>query len=198
MDLKGTLYLFDIDDTLITSADRVHVKNKAGDVINALSTAEFAHYTPASDESFDFSEFNDPDRRDNMSSAPTASGITVLIQVMEDMGEDDHVGILTARGHQKAIAREINEICKNNGLDPVSDEFVFAVNDADTTYEGSSIPDKKKNVIKKMLNFFKTVILVDDDERNLKAAETWANQNNITNGAGGRLQLVDPKDFNLN
>ena len=53
---KGSLTIFDIDDTLFTTTTKVLVK-RGGNPVNALTPAEFNVYTLKDDEVFDFSQF---------------------------------------------------------------------------------------------------------------------------------------------
>ena len=52
-----TLHVFDFDDTLVKSDARVVVTDKFGEVKD-LTSEEFADYTEASGDSFDFSDFD--------------------------------------------------------------------------------------------------------------------------------------------
>jgi len=55
---RGSLTIFDIDDTLFHTTAQISVK-KDGKVIKKLTNQEFNDYTLKSGESFDFSEFKD-------------------------------------------------------------------------------------------------------------------------------------------
>jgi FMN phosphatase YigB (HAD superfamily) len=51
--------VFDFDDTLAHTHEKVVVKNKKTGEMRQLTSAEFAQYKPHPDEHLDFSEFND-------------------------------------------------------------------------------------------------------------------------------------------
>lgn len=55
----GTLYVFDIDDTLLHTTAQIRVKNQHGHVVKKLSNQEFNNHTLDDGHSYDFDEFTD-------------------------------------------------------------------------------------------------------------------------------------------
>jgi hypothetical protein len=53
----GTLHVFDVDDTLIHSNAKVHVKDKDGKTVEKLSTSEFNNHKLPPGHHYDFHEF---------------------------------------------------------------------------------------------------------------------------------------------
>ena len=58
----GTLYVFDIDDTMFHTTAKVGVMDKSGKIIKRLSSADFTDYKLAPDERYDYSEFRNADK----------------------------------------------------------------------------------------------------------------------------------------
>jgi len=59
---NGWLTIFDIDDTLFHTTASVLVKNRDGEIVRSLTSAEFNTYSLATGETFDFSEFKDAEK----------------------------------------------------------------------------------------------------------------------------------------
>ena len=51
--------VFDFDDTLARTNEKIVVRHKKTGEVKSLSSAEFAKYKPDADEELDFTEFND-------------------------------------------------------------------------------------------------------------------------------------------
>ena len=54
---RGSLHVFDIDDTLFHTTAKIHVKNSAGKTVRTLSNSEFNDHKLPRDHHYDFSEF---------------------------------------------------------------------------------------------------------------------------------------------
>ena len=59
---RGSLHVFDIDDTLFHTTARIHVKNAAGKTVKTLSNSEFNDHKLPRGHQYDFSEFRDAKR----------------------------------------------------------------------------------------------------------------------------------------
>lgn len=176
-----TLFLFDIDDTLLKSKDKILVK-KSGLVHKRLGTEDFAHYKPEDDDEFDFSEFDDINNIQDLPNADKAFGLAILKQVYETHDENDiAVGLLTARARENEIAKALNILLVNEGLPPVERDLVFAINDPTHAKLGKSIPEKKLKIIATLVSEFDEVYFIDDDERNLSIVDSWVERNHLEN-----------------
>lgn len=155
------ILLFDVDDTLIKSDVKVHVI-KNGEVIKKLSSIEFNSYKLQPGESFDYSEFEDEDILNNRS---------VFLKYWDTLQREykngTHIGILTARSNKDMFYR----FFKSNGI-TIKNELVFAISDPKLNLKGSTIEERKAEVIKRLAKWgYKTMVFFDDNEANLKTAK---------------------------
>lgn len=155
------ILLFDVDDTLIKSDVKVHVI-KNGEVIKKLSSTEFNSYKLQPGESFDYSEFEDEDILNNRS---------VFLKYWDTLQREykngTHIGILTARSNKDMFYR----FFKSNGI-TIKNELVFAISDPKLNLKGSTIEERKAEVIKRLAKWgYKTMVFFDDNEANLKTAK---------------------------
>jgi hypothetical protein len=155
------ILLFDVDDTLIKSDVKVHVI-KNGEVIKKLSSTEYNSYKLQPGESFDYSEFEDEDILNNRS---------VFLKYWDTLQREykngTHIGILTARSNKDMFYR----FFKSNGI-TIKNELVFAINDPKLGLKGSTIEDRKAEVIKRLAKWgYRTMVFFDDNEANLKTAK---------------------------
>ncbi len=59
---KHTLHVFDIDDTLLHTTAKIHVKNEHGKVVQSLSNQEFNDHHLAKGHQYDFGEFRNAEK----------------------------------------------------------------------------------------------------------------------------------------
>lgn len=59
---KGSLHVFDIDDTLFHTTAKIHVKNDKGETVEKLSNAEFNDHHLPTGHSYDFNEFSSSEK----------------------------------------------------------------------------------------------------------------------------------------
>jgi hypothetical protein len=155
------ILLFDVDDTLIKSDVKVHVI-KNGEVIKKLSSTEFNSYKLQPGESFDYSEFEDEDILNNRSVF-----LKYWDTLQREYKDGTHIGILTARSNKDMFYR----FFKSNGI-TIKNELVFAINDPKLNLKGSTIEERKAEVIKRLAKWgYKTMVFFDDNEANLKTAK---------------------------
>lgn len=146
--------VFDFDDTLAHTHEKVVVKNKKTGEMRQLTSAEFAQYKPHPDEHFDFSEFNDI-----KAGQPIKPADTIARNVSRKKKE---VVILTARQPQAAPA--IRKYLKTRGIRGKK-LTIIAV--------GSSDPNAKRVALKNHLTGGKKpathVEFMDDHRANVEA-----------------------------
>jgi len=58
---SSTLHVFDVDDTLVHSNAKVHVKNSEGKTVQRLSTSEYNHHKLPAGHHYDYQEFRSAD-----------------------------------------------------------------------------------------------------------------------------------------
>lgn len=155
------ILLFDVDDTLIKSDVKVHVI-KNGEVVKKLSSTEYNSYKLQPGETFDYSEFEDEDILNNRS---------VFLKYWDTLQREykngTHIGILTARSNKDMFYR----FFKSNGI-TIKNELVFAINDPKLNLKGSTIEERKAEVIKRLAKWgYRTMVFFDDNETNLKTAK---------------------------
>jgi hypothetical protein len=155
------ILLFDVDDTLIKSDVKVHVI-KNGEVIKKLSSTEYNSYKLQPGESFDYSEFEDEDILNNRSVF-----LKYWDTLQREYKDGTHIGILTARSNKDMFYR----FFKSNGI-TIKNELVFAINDPKLGLKGSTVEDRKAEVIKRLAKWgYRTMVFFDDNEANLKTAK---------------------------
>jgi hypothetical protein len=123
---RRSIHLFDLDDTLIRTSARVLVRDAQGNLLRALSTAEFTEYRAAPEEVLDFGEFSDL--------GILSRGIVVrytrsIIDTILAHGTRSEFGILTARADKKMHAPFLIRLFRSLFRVKLANEFIFAVSD---------------------------------------------------------------------
>ena len=148
---NDVLYIFDFDDTLVSSGANVKVTHKDG-VEEFLKSHEFATYNPLPGDVFDFSEFDvyPPDGK------LITNTFKILKKAIKDAGHHN-VMILSARGKVKPMKDFIND---NGVTEPIE---VVGV--------GSSNPAEKANVVLKRISQvpYNNIIIYEDSIDNIDA-----------------------------
>ena len=145
-----SLYIFDFDDTLVHTDNKVRVIN--GNSLTLLSSKQFANYEKKDGDIFDFSDFETYPSNIR----PIKKVFDIFLEAIKKHGVQNVV-ILTARSN----GEDIKDVLVNLGI---SDQIlVFAV--------GNAYPKAKalviKNIIKK--NIFTNFHLYEDSIRNINA-----------------------------
>ena len=156
---SNKIILFDLDDTIIHTTAKIELI-KDGRCIKKLTNSEFNDYVLKPGESFDFSEFDDPEILASEAFTPYWNTLK------REYNKGTHIGILTARGNSEMIKR----FFINHGI-RIKDELVIAINDPKLGLRGS-IQQKKSEAISILANAgYNLFIFFDDNEPNLKAAK---------------------------
>lgn len=147
--IEGTgkpLFIFDFDDTLAETHSRIWVTNSKKKF--ALTPAQYAVYHPASDDVFDFGEFQKLIR-------PTE--LPKYVQRLRSaIKSNESVSIVTARGSSKPIVQFLKQIGITHGVK------IVAVNSSD--------PKKKTDYIeRKLKQGYTDVVMYDDSPKNIEA-----------------------------
>lgn len=162
---SSKLLIFDLDDTLIHTTANINVV-KNGKVVKTLTNNEYNTYELKPGESFDYSEFSDPDILKN------EKFTRYWNTLKREYNRGTHISIITARPD----ATMIREFFLRNNID-IKQELVFAVGSPDFMYKGS-VAQKKAKVIKLLSRLgYDTMIFFDDNEANLRAAKELSGDN---------------------
>ena len=199
---KG-LVVFDTDDTLVKANPNVIKVYKSinGKEI-ALSTAQFATDkdkaamgknvkmynttadAPATGIAFSIREFRDPKKV--YDSIVKGTPILANLRLMDNYVQKGwHVSFLTARGLEGTVAKALSNFLRTKNqsgkLVPLGDSFKkaisAAVNDEDIKYAGIDDGDKKGRVLRRLCSYYNYVVFVDDDARNINAANALGLKN---------------------
>lgn len=157
------IIVFDIDDTLITSDAKVYVM-KNGKVIKELTSAEYNTYHLKRGESFNFSEFDDPNILDN------AHFTKYWDTLKREYKKGTNIGIITARS-------DINmfyDFFLKHGIN-LDKKLMFGIS-GDSRFDGSVAKRKKQAIELLFSEGYRTFIFFDDNEDNLRLAKELENE----------------------
>lgn len=159
-------YVFDVDDTLVTTGAKIIVKDSTGNIIKKLTPAEYNTYHKAPNEEFDFSEFQSGDIfRKTAQPTEYFKVIKTISDAIKNKRSNSYIYILTARG--SAIKDTIYNYLKDKDIEvrPIDISTI-----GDKTNE--NIAERKKQVLQKIRNkHIGKVLFFDDDEKNIQLAK---------------------------
>lgn len=181
---KKGIIVFDIDDTLLKSNPNIIAvyKCEPGKPEKRLSTTEFAKDPDAEDPDkqdwFDYREFKNPYKVYN--SIVTAKPLIRNLKILDNyvnLGYD--FCFLTARSCEETIKKAIDNflLIRNKTTGQLMEigkhfnkEESHAINDTTKQYYGLTTSDKKAAILKHLCRTYDKVVFVDDDLKNLIAA----------------------------
>ena len=169
-----TLNVFDIDDTLGTTAAKVHV-NKDGKRIKSLDAAEYNHYKLKPGESYDYS-----DLRSGKIFRETFKPINNVLdrakEIIWNQSENSHSIILTARS-DFADKDEFLQAFRDHGF-PIDHVYVERSGNLNKLNKHSPAHVNKGVILKKYLSSGKwdRVRMWDDSTKNLEMLFKVASQ----------------------
>jgi hypothetical protein len=184
----NTIYVFDLDDTLIFSTSKIGYKTPEMNKFKFVNTEEYAKIRNKlpKETKFDFSDFTQYNSI-YFSLVNGRPNIKVLKIMDHAINSNYKIGIITARGNQKAIFSALkNTLLYRNKKDELveipnnifNEKYVFAVNDPAVekfikiAKGKSKILDQEKkafilkNIFKEKYGF-KTINFYDDDQSNV-------------------------------
>jgi hypothetical protein len=186
---KHTLHVFDIDDTLLHTSAKIHVRNKEGKVVDTLTNQQFNDHKLPAGHSYDFGEFRDA-AKFRKESKPIHSMINKVKSVVSKPGH--HVIFNTARA---------NFDDKNTFLGAFKDHGIpmhkiHVIRAGNINMEGP--PAEKKAVvihgyIKK--HKYNVVHMYDDSKTNLRSFLSLRNKHPNTNFHAHHIVGSDAKRF---
>lgn len=189
-----TIYLMDIDDTLFFTKSKIYYTLPGETKERGVTTSEFAKIREKlpKDTKFDFREFRDYDSiyAGITTGKPNMKALKILDKAVQSGYK---IGILTARGNQKAIYDSIKDALlfrdKEGKLNNLPDSqfkkrWVFAISDVATEKAlkkmgskgdgAQSSEDLKAFVLQSIIGDkegFKNIVFVDDDPKNIETVE---------------------------
>lgn len=181
---KKGLIVFDIDDTLLKCDSEIIkiYKKEPGKPEIALTTDEFAADPDSFDinknDWFDFRDFRDPKKvyTSIIKGTPLIKNLRIMDSYI-DAGYE--FCFLTARGCEETVKDALDHFLKTKGKNGELKELgnIFnkalshAVSDATKQYNGTTSADKKANVLVDLCSKYDSVVFVDDDTKNVRAAK---------------------------
>lgn len=159
-------YVFDVDDTLVTTGAKIIVKDPEGNIIKKLTPAEYNTYQKGPGEIYDFSEFQSADIfRKTAQPTKYFKVIKTISDAIKEKRSNSYIYILTARG--SAIKNTIQKYLADRGIDVRMPEINTIGDDTSTP-----VADLKKEVLQKIRNkHIGKVVFFDDDEKNIQLAK---------------------------
>jgi hypothetical protein len=162
---KGTLNIFDIDDTLFRSESKVLIK-KNGKVVKELNSGEYNTYKLKQGEQFDFSQFRSAKTFYN-TAVPIDKMIDRARRAVSQENPEDKTIIVTARSDFDNKSLFLQKF-REHGF-PIDQVYVERAGNLAKYKKGVKTSITKGVVLKKYLNTnkFDTVRFWDDAEENL-------------------------------
>ena len=160
----GTLFIFDIDETMFHTYANVMVRDSSGKLVRTLNNQEFNDYKLKDGEKFDFSEFKSS-KKFFETSKPIKRMIAKILGIMSRMTSQSKMVIVTARADFDDKDLFLATFRKH-GIRNIQSIHVHRAGNL-----GPNAPDQnKKVVIKKLLDTgkYSKARLFDDSKTNLK------------------------------
>jgi len=162
--MKKILFL-DIDDTLLVSNNMyIYVHYNNGEKIK-LNTNDFAKFSFNNLKNYkiDYADFDNPYKiKDSIiNSKPLYDNLKIIDEYVKN---DWELGILTARGEENAVKEVIHLFLKKNLKNNFILKYsnIYAVGDRKINYSGKNAYYKKLLILKKYINKYDKVCLIDD------------------------------------
>ena len=164
----NNLLFLDIDNTLLVPQNIFIYYEKDG-IKERLTPEEYAvrNITKENKKYYDYKDFNDKEsiRKSIETSIPLYDNLEIIDEFVK---YDWELGILTARGQERLIARVtpkwIDGKLKNK-YPEIKRDNIYAINDKCKKYEGVTDPEKKLLVLKKYVesNDYDRIAFIDDN-----------------------------------
>jgi uncharacterized protein YciU (UPF0263 family) len=180
---KKGIIVADIDDTILRSrAEDIGIWKDYKGEKTRLTTEEFAKDPDKGKEGveYDYWEFGDPEivRNSIINGTPLLDNLHIIDDYLN---KDYHFCFLTARRCEDVITEVMTDFMKTRGkkgeLEDIGDKFEkglsFAINDEKYAEVLGGLTDfeRKAKILKIICGMYHDVIFIDDDAKNLRAAE---------------------------
>jgi len=162
---SDSAYVFDMDDTLVTTGAKILVRDQQGNIQQRLTPAQYNTYIKKPNETLDVSEFRSEDIFQNTAKPTKYFKIIQNVSNAIKRGtSDSHIYILTARG--EAVKNVIYKYLKDKGVE-VRPIEIHTIGDNNS----KSIAELKKDVLQSIRNkHIGEVTFFDDDVKNIQLA----------------------------
>jgi hypothetical protein len=162
-DAKRTLHVFDIDDTLLHTTAKIHVKDPQGKVTRTLSNQEFNDHKLPKGHSYDFGEFRNAEKF-NKESKPMPHMISHVKKLSSQPG--NHIIFNTARANFDDKNKFLQTFKKHG----INMNKIHVIRAGNINKEGPPA-EKKTTVIHGYISKHKynNVHMYDDSATNLKS-----------------------------
>jgi FMN phosphatase YigB (HAD superfamily) len=175
-------YIFDFDETLVTTEARIHVY-KNGAHVGEMNSKEFNFYKPKPGETLDFTEFKDGELIMNAKRYKMWPVLRNVNKAVKEERSTSDIYILTARS--PLVKSYIYEFLKKHGIE-IDIEHIVTIGDDKGDI---SISEEKRKWLKKIVFKYDDIIFFDDDPKNITMAGAIK---------GIRTRLVENKILNHN
>lgn len=158
--IKRRIVIFDLDDTLVKTKTFIKIHNPQYEETLYLTSSEFNHYSPKSEDTLDFSEFN------NVKNLLEGEIMPKYFDIMKREAASGEVAIVSARADDKPIKKwlQYHKI-------QIKNEHVITVSHPRLNKK-TTIQERKKEAVKKfILKGYTDIIFYDDSEKNLQAID---------------------------
>jgi hypothetical protein len=164
-EIKSSLHVFDIDDTLFHTHAKIHVKDKSGKTVQTLSNSEFNDHKLKPDHHYDFHEFRSSDKFQK-TSTPIPRALKRIRAIHNNISQHPNSRVImnTARADFDNKDKFLDTF-RSHGV-PVDHIHVHR---AGNEVEGNLPAEKKNVVLRRYLNRqpYGKVHLYDDSKTNL-------------------------------
>lgn len=171
----GTLYIFDIDETLFKTSAKIHVIDSSGSIVRRLSNSEFNDYDLKRGQRFDFVEFKDS-ALFNQTSVPIKPMIDRLVKLsinIRSTGTSSKIIMNTARSDFDDKAPVLQKF-RDHGIDIDSMHIHRSGN-----IDGDASPAEKKSVVVRQYletGDWRRAEMFDDSITNLKSFKALSSE----------------------
>jgi len=164
---RGSLHVFDIDDTLFHTTAKIHVKNAAGKTVKTLSNSEFNDHKLPKDHHYDFSEFRSAHKfaKESKPIVPMIKKVKAIHNNIVNKYPNSKIIMNTARTDFDNKNKFLGTF-KRHGI-PIQHIHVHRAGNE----KGASSPGEAKNmVLRRQLaaKSYKRVAMYDDSHSNLQ------------------------------
>lgn len=159
--MNRTIFIFDLDDTLVKTGAKIKVYSDEGNLVHSLTPEEFNSYVNHNGHTLDFDDFNDLQI--------LLGGVLMMknVKILKDCAKIHDVGMITARSHRMSVLEFIRE--KNL---PIKENLIYVVNDPRAPFNGT-VAERKKQAFEMLIKMgYDNFIYYDDNTDNLEAAKS--------------------------
>jgi hypothetical protein len=197
---RGSLHVFDIDDTLFHTTAKTHVKNRTGETVQKLSNSEYNDHKLPAGHRYDYAEFRSAGKfaKESKPILPMIKKVKAIHNNIVDKYPNSKIIMNTARTDFNKKGKFLMTFHKH-GI-PIQHIHVHRAGNE----PGATSPGEAKNmVLRRHLNAtpYKRVALYDDSHSNLRHFLKLRHEYPHTEfhayhaKPDGSIQRMHPKDY---